>query len=136
MEGALIRLRGYVERMVNSRRAKGLNWHKTGGGKPGPGREEHEVLRGIGRNVVIVRSPDPKIFEEAIFIVREDYLSSPGAGRAELLRQAQSAADGYITATLGKRRGRRPGLPAAIYTACAALGAVLTWLTLQIFALI
>ncbi len=136
MRGVITGLGRLARALVNSWGAKGLNWHKTGGGKTGPGQEELEVLKGTGRRVVIVRSPDPKVFEEAIFIVREDYLTGPEQGRARLLREARKAADGYITATLGKRRGPRWSIPAAMYTFCAAMGAVLTWLTLRIFALV
>ena len=30
------------------------------------------MVKGISRQVIVVHSPDPKVFEQAIFIVRED----------------------------------------------------------------
>ena len=32
------------------------------------------MIKGVSRRVVVVKSPDPRIFEQAIFIVREDFL--------------------------------------------------------------
>ena len=49
-------------------------------------------MKGQSRQAVIVRSPDPELFVEAIFVVREDYLASPAGDRAALLRKAQQAA--------------------------------------------
>ena len=33
------------------------------------------MVKGISRRVILVKSPDPRLFEEAIFIVREDALN-------------------------------------------------------------
>ena len=30
------------------------------------------LVKGVSRRVVVVKSPDPKLFEQAIFIVREE----------------------------------------------------------------
>lgn len=62
------------------------------------------MVKGLSRKVIIVKSPDPKIFEQAIFIVRDDYLSSQGIGQKELLRQAKQAANGYVEQTYGWHR--------------------------------
>lgn len=64
------------------------------------------MVKGLSRKVIIVKSPDPKIFEQAIFIVRDDYLSSQGIGQKELLRQAKQAANGYVNQTYGWHRFR------------------------------
>ena len=66
--------------------------------------EAETVVKGLSRKVIIVKSPDPKIFEQAIFIVRDDYLSTQGVGQKELLRQARAAANGYVNATSGWHR--------------------------------
>ena len=63
--------------------------------------EAENVVKGLSRKVIIVKSPDPKIFEQAIFIVRDDYLSTQGVGQKELLRQARAAANGYVNSTSG-----------------------------------
>ena len=55
------------------------------------------MVKGLSKKVIIVKSPDPKIFEQAIFIVRDDYLSSQGITQKELLKQARRAANGYVS---------------------------------------
>jgi len=62
------------------------------------------MVKGLSRKVIIVKSPDPKIFEQAIFIVRDDYLMTNGVGQKELLRQANRAANGYVQEAYGWRR--------------------------------
>lgn len=64
------------------------------------------MVKGLSRKVIIVKSPDPKIFEQAIFIVRDDFLASQGIGQKELLRQAKQAANGYVNQTYGWHRFR------------------------------
>ena len=39
-------------------------------------REAFDVVKGVAKRVIVVKSPDPKVFEEAIFIVREDYMNT------------------------------------------------------------
>ena len=60
------------------------------------------MVKGISRQVIVVRSPDPKLFEQAIFILREDALGKDGMSDRAILRQAQQAAGSYVPA--GKRR--------------------------------
>ena len=36
------------------------------------------MVKGIARRVVVVKSPDPKVFDEAIFLVREGYKGRVG----------------------------------------------------------
>lgn len=57
--------------------------------------EECDVLKGVAKRVIVVKSPDPKVFEEAIFIVREDYMKQAGVSKGQLLRQARQAAGCY-----------------------------------------
>ena len=40
--------------------------------------EGREMVKGVSRRVVVVKSPDPKIFEQAIFIIREDFFERSG----------------------------------------------------------
>lgn len=37
------------------------------------------MVKGITRQVILVKSPDPKLFEEAIFIVKEEALAGRGS---------------------------------------------------------
>ena len=55
------------------------------------------MVKGINRQVIVVKSPDPKLFDQAIFLLREDALAaSPGATPEQIIRQARQAADGYL----------------------------------------
>ena len=50
-----------------------------------------------------MKSPDPKVFEEAIFIVREDYMKTAGVTRSQLLSEAKQAAGVYTGSLRGGR---------------------------------
>ena len=39
------------------------------------------MVKGITRQVILVKSPDPRLFEEAIFIVKEEALAREGGHR-------------------------------------------------------
>ena len=56
------------------------------------------MVKGINRQVIVVRPPDQKLFEQAIFLLRPDAQDSCNVTQDELLRQAQQAAKGYSTA--------------------------------------
>lgn len=49
------------------------------------------MVKGISRQVIVVQSPDRKLFEQAIFILREDALEN-GITDEMLLREARQAA--------------------------------------------
>ena len=53
------------------------------------GAQPMEPLRGTARRVIVVPSPDPRVFEQAVFIVSDDYLHTPGKSQTELLRRAR-----------------------------------------------
>ena len=68
------------------------------------------MVKGITRQVILVKSPDPKLFEEAIFIVKEEALSREGVSADQVIRQARQAADGYLKGNRAWNR-RLKGLP-------------------------
>lgn len=81
--------------------------------------EEGAVLKGCMRNVIVVH-PRSDIFQEAVFILRDDYLRAPGISREELLRQARSAAEDYTLYAAPQRpRRRRIFLPLLLLLAAA-----------------
>lgn len=82
------------------------------------------MVKGISRQVIVVRSPDPKLFEQAIFILREDALGKGGMSDRAILRQAQQAASSYVPA--GKHR--RQSLQGPAWAAGGALIMGLAWL--------
>lgn len=86
------------------------------------------MVKGISRRVIVVDSPDPQIFEQAIFILRTD---GGGVSSQQLVDQAVRIAKSYARCQgLQRRRVRVPGwLWAAI--GAAAIG--LTWLLCTLF---
>lgn len=61
------------------------------------------MVKGVARRVVVVTSPDPKQFEQAIFLLRENALSSE-APEEQVLRQAQEVANAYLHQTAPRHR--------------------------------
>ena len=86
------------------------------------------MVKGISRRVIVVDSPDPQIFEQAIFILRTD---GGGVSSQQLVDLAVRIAKNYARCQgLPRRRVRVPGwLWAAI--GAAAIG--LTWLLCTLF---
>lgn len=86
------------------------------------------MVKGISRRVIVVDSPDPQVFEQAIFILRTD---GGGVSSQQLVDQAVRIAKSYARCQgLPRRRVRVPGwLWAAI--GAAAIG--LTWLLCTLF---
>ena len=52
------------------------------------------MVKGISRQIIVVKTPDPRFFEQAIFILREDALGKTGVTDEEILREAGRVADG------------------------------------------
>lgn len=46
------------------------------------------MVKGISRQVIVVHSPDPKLFEQAIFILKEDAVGAEGVTDAALIAEA------------------------------------------------
>ena len=80
------------------------------------------MVKGISRRVIVVDSPDPQIFEQAIFILRTD---GGGVSSQQLVDQAVRIAKSYAR-THGSVPPRRPRIIGA-----AAIG--LTWLLCTLF---
>lgn len=94
--------------------------------------EEKNVVKGTARRIVVVKSPDKKVFEEAIFIVREEYMHSAGISQSELMKQARDAARGYVGKLRTREKKPRRALTALI-SAVTASG--LSVLIMKIFGL-
>lgn len=78
--------------------------------------EAAEVVKGTAKRVIVVKSPDKKVFEEAIFIVREDYMKTAGVTRSQLLSEARRAAGSY---TGSMQRSEK--IPTALVAALSTL---------------
>ena len=47
------------------------------------------MIKGISRRVIVVKSPDRRFFEEAIFIVREGIIGSGGVTADQVVEEAR-----------------------------------------------
>ena len=83
------------------------------------------VVKGVSRQVIVVKEPDPRFFEQAIFILREDAFGA-GVTAEAVLQEARRVADGYVRRHTGAGRLWRR-LPAPAYAAAGALGATVCW---------
>ncbi len=84
------------------------------------------MVKGVSRQVILVKSPDPELFEQAIFIVRAD---AKGVTEEELLKQARQAARGHSRES--KRRKLYYYGPA--WACCGAVLTGIVWLLTAIF---
>ena len=85
------------------------------------------MVKGITRQVILVKSPDPKLFEEAIFIVKDEALAREGVDADQVIREARRAADGYLReGRAWNRRLRR--LPGPAWGAGGVLLASAGWI--------
>ena len=57
------------------------------------------MVKGTSRRVIVVDSPDPELFEQAIFIVKNDVFTREGVTQQQVLGEACRIAKGY-TSTL------------------------------------
>lgn len=83
------------------------------------------MVKGVARQVIVVKSPDPRLFEQAIFIVREDALQK-GIPTDAVLQEARRVADGYVRrhTPIGRVLAK---VPAPAYVAAGALAATICW---------
>ena len=79
------------------------------------------MVKGISKQVIVVQSPDPKLFEQAIFILKEDIR---GVTDEELLKQAHKA----IRGPLGEKRKRKVYNCGPVWACGGAVVTGLVWL--------
>lgn len=84
------------------------------------------MVKGNTRQVIVVKSPDPKLFEQAIFLLREDALEKHGIGERELLEEARRVANGLVMSSEPAKKRRR--LPPIGWAAIGAVPVSLAWL--------
>ena len=53
------------------------------------------MVKGTSRRVIVVDSPDPKLFEQAIFIVKNEAFAKEGVTSQQVLGEACRIARGY-----------------------------------------
>ena len=47
------------------------------------------MVKGVSRQVIVVHAPDPKLFDQAIFILKDDAVNAEGVTDEVLLREAK-----------------------------------------------
>lgn len=78
------------------------------------------MVKGISRQVIVVKSPEPKLFEQAIFFIRDDV--GEGVTDELLIKEAQQA-------IRGKQKNRRHFyLYGAVWASLGALMTGFVWL--------
>lgn len=80
------------------------------------------MVKGISRQVIVVQTPEPKLFEQAIFILKEN---AEGVTDDALLKEAQAAIRGYNRPA---GRKRHLYLYGAVWASGGALVTGLIWL--------
>lgn len=83
------------------------------------------MVKGVTKRVVVVRCPDTKYFDQAIFMVRDDTLEEGGRSPEKVLEEACRVADGYIRQNVDQRRKLWPLLLSGGLGLLAVLAAVL-----------
>ena len=77
------------------------------------------MVKGITRRVIVVKSPDPRYFEEAIFIVKED-VTLTGVDATRVLEEAREVAGSYAKQQIYRRK-RLAKIPPLAYLAAGAV---------------
>jgi hypothetical protein len=89
------------------------------------------MVQGVSRRVIVVRSPDPKLFEQAIFLLREDNPQGVPPEEA-VLQRAQEVADAYLLRASPRARWRKRFRSLLLLLAGAG-GASALWFAATIF---
>ena len=124
------RTRVYRPGMYNAL-PKRLNWEQI---ETRPRQEGRNVVKGTTKRVIVVKSPNPKFFEQAIFIVRDDCGNREGAKPSDVLREAQKVADDYIRGSVASAGTESvfSRIPAPAFAGLGAAVAGLVWLVLHL----
>ena len=89
------------------------------------------MVKGTTRRVIVIKSPDRRLFDEAIFIVREDAMNEAGVKPSDIIKEAQDVADNYIRNNL--RPNRLKKLPPGVFALAGAMFTGALWLLSWLF---
>jgi len=89
------------------------------------------MVKGVTRRVIVIKSPDRRLFDEAIFIVREDVLNETGVTPGDIIKEAQDVADNYIRNNLRPKRIKK--LPSTVFVIAGAMFTGLVWFLSWLF---
>ena len=86
------------------------------------------MVKGISRQVIVVQSPEPKMFEQAIFILKDDAVGE-GVSDDALLKEARQAIQTYNKPS----RKRHLYLYGAVWATGGALLTGIAWVLTILF---
>ena len=86
------------------------------------------MVKGTSRQVIVVQGPEQKLFEQAIFILKDNALGE-GITEEDLMKEARSAIRGSELPGQGKKLY----LYGAVWAAGGALSTGLVWLLTVLF---
>lgn len=80
-----------------------------------------EMIKGISKRIIVVKSPDPTLFDEAIFIIRDEAFNRKNA--VDVMRDAETAVADYMKRTT---QSNNSIIAKISPQACVAAGAAVT----------
>ncbi len=86
------------------------------------------MVKGISRQVIVVHAPDPQLFEQAIFILKDEAVGRGGITEELLLKEAKR-----IVADSGKGRLRRRVIAGPVWACAGAIVTGFAWLLTALF---
>ncbi len=86
------------------------------------------MVKGISRQVIVVHSPDPKLFEQAIFILKDEAIGQEGVTDEALLKEAKK----LLGNPVGQKK-RKLYLYGPVWACGGAMLTGLAWLLSALF---
>ena len=90
------------------------------------------MVKGVSRRIVVGPSPDPKIFEQAIFVVRDDVLTSGGVDSEEVLKEARRVAKDFAKNQVSQDESFMSKIPGPVFAAAGAAATGIAWLAMRL----
>lgn len=81
------------------------------------------MVKGISRQVIVVHAPDPKLFEQAIFILKDEAVGAEGVTDEALLKEANRLIRGPVM-----RRNRSIRYSGVVWACSGAVITGVIWL--------
>ena len=81
------------------------------------------MVKGTSRQVIVINSPDPKLFEQAIFLIKEDALRQGGVTDEALMKEARR-----LISESAAGKGRKLSVYGPVWACGGALLTGIAWL--------
>ena len=94
---------------------------------------EARMIKGVSRRIIVIKSPDPKLFERAVFVLKDNVYGKDGMTEEKLVEEAQTIAARLFK---GDKKHKRLHfrMPACLYVAAGAIAAGAAWIAAKVFA--